>query len=68
MINIKYLFFLRDILEGNLSLENANLKQSNLAIELIWERYKKTWKKSFLNEFGLLQEKKFFIALEANCF
>ena len=35
LINIKYLFFLRDILEGNLSLENANLKQSNLAIELI---------------------------------
>ena len=35
LVNIHYLlFFLRDTHEGNLSLENADLKQSNFAIEL----------------------------------
>ena len=40
--------FLRDINEGYLSLKNANLKQSNFAIELknFEKRHKNTWKKS----------------------
>ena len=49
--NITYCF-LRDIHEGYLSLENADHKQSNFAIELkeFLKRYKNTWK----NNLGLL--------------
>ena len=49
--------FLRDINEGYLSLKNANLKQSNFAIELKnFEKDTKTLEKKvfFLNNLGLL--------------
>ena len=43
---------LRDIHEGYLSLENAKLKQSNFDIDL--KKQQKHFKKSFLNNLGLL--------------
>ena len=48
--------FLRDIHEGHLSLENADHKQNNFAIDLknFEKGTKKLSKKSFLNNLGLL--------------
>ena len=54
--------FLRDIHEGHLSLENADHKQSNFAIELNnLEKGRKTFEKK-TQDYYLVQKKKFLIA------
>ena len=73
LVNIHYLlFFLRDIHEGYLSLENAYLKQSNFAIELknFGNSRKTLEKKTFFKkqDYYLVQEKKFLIDLKADYF
>ena len=66
------LFFLRDIHEGQLSLEDTDEKQSNFASKLQnLSKSKKAIEKEFLKitlDYYLVQEKKFLITLKADYF